>query len=374
MTRREKFLHYVKTGFTEPGAEKRVICSPQIGANAGYDAKLAGKIYTGEATFSDTMAAVSRYDMLPLYNVWIGSLAHYDPWVTDVSTRTDTMKEYSSHCDTPYGTMYRHGFEYPYKGGGTLVYAVNSVEDLDKLEYILDMAMSEGDFSHYTKIARDYSAFFGDDGPVSLQWEMAPYAMLSYPSIATTAMLPYDDEKRYYRLMDKIEALDMRIIDAIVGTGIDFIVLGSHGSEIISPRYYDDYIMPYAIRLADYAHEKGFMIYNHSCGLIEPMLTMGYFNRMGIDLFETISPQPEGNIITFEDALSKLDPDICTRGNVSLTLLLNGSPEDVKKEVFSIMKAAEGRKHFVAASDYLMYDVPEANVIAMCEAVEEYYK
>ena len=38
------------------------------------------------------------------------------------------------------------------------------------------------------------------------------------------------------------------------------------------------------------------------------------------------------------------------------------------------MDAAKGRKHIVAASDYLLYDVPEENVIAMCDAVEEYYQ
>ena len=162
-------------------------------------------------------------------------------------------------------------------------------------------------------------------------------------------------------------------MDALASTGIDFVTIGAMGSEVLSPRYYENYIVPYAKKLADYAHSKGFMIYNHTCGLLEPMLGMGYFNQMGIDLFETISPPPEGNILSFEDALSKIDPNICTRGNISLSLLINGKPDDIKKEVFSIMKAAEGRKHIVAASDYLMYEVPEANVIAMCEAVEEYY-
>ena len=125
--------------------------------------------------------------------------------------------------------------------------------------------------------------------------------------------------------------------------------------------------------MTDYAHSKGLLIYSHICSPIEPMLTMGYYNQMGIDLFETISPPPEGNIKSLEDALSKLDPQICTRGNVSMSLLLSGAPDQVREEVFHIMDAAKGRKHIVAASDYLMYEVKEANVAAICQTAEDYY-
>jgi uroporphyrinogen-III decarboxylase len=104
------------------------------------------------------------------------------------------------------------------------------------------------------------------------------------------------------------------------------------------------------------------------------MLTKGYYNQMGIDLFETLSPAPEGNIKSLADALSKLDDGICTRGNVSLSKMVTGTPELIRQEVHSIMEAAKGRKHMVAASDYLLYDVPEVNVKALCDAVEEYYK
>ena len=134
----------------------------------------------------------------------------------------------------------------------------------------------------------------------------------------------------------------------------------------------ESFIVPYSRLVTDYAHSKGLLIYSHICSPIEPMLSKGYYNQMGIDLFETISPAPEGNIKSLADALSKLDDRICTRGNVSLSKILTGTPQSVKQEVYEIMNVSKNRKHIVAASDYLLYDVPEVNVAALCDAVEEY--
>jgi hypothetical protein len=314
--------------------------------------------------------------MLPLYNcVGVDPFMHCKEikWVTDSHIKEEKKIEIKSHCETPHGTMYRHYLEHPEKGGFNTVNAINSADDLDMLEYALDCALSCDDYGCYTELGKSYSQKVGDDGALGAQWCMQPYEMLGYPSSVTTAMLPYEDEPRFFRLMDKILELDKKIIDALAPSGVDFVFLGGPGSEMISPAYYEKYLVPYSKLVTDYAHSKGLLIYSHICSPIEPMLSKGYYNQMGIDLFETLSPAPEGNIKSIADAFTKLDDKICTRGNVSLSKLVTGTPELIRQEVYSIMEAAKGRKHIVAASDYLLYDVPEANVKALCDAVEEYY-
>ena len=371
MTKREKFIDYVKNG------GEQLICSPQIGGGAGYCAKLMGKRFCSEGTTEDTIAVNSRLNMLPLYNFGLDPFMHCKEiqWVNDSYFKDDTKIESTSHCDTPHGTMRRHYLEHPGKGGFNIVNAINDEDDLDMLEYVIDTALSsDGDYGCYTELGKKYSQLIGDDGAVSLQWCMQPYEMLGYPPTVATVMLPKYDEERFFSLMDKIVELDKKIIDALCGSGVDFLVLGGPGSEMISPEYYEKYLVPYSKLVTDYAHSKGFMIYSHICSPIEPMLTLGYYNQMGIDLFETLSPAPEGNIISIADAFTKLDPRMCTRGNVSLSKMVTGTPADIREEVFNIMDAAKGRKHMVAVSDYLLYDVPEENVQALCDAVEEYYQ
>lgn len=72
------------------------------------------------------------------------------------------------------------------------------------------------------------------------------------------------------------------------------------------------------------------------------------------------------------DAMREIEPDICTRGNVGLDLLLNGTPQQIQEAVHQIKQATSGRKHMIAASDYLFYHIPEENVIALCKAANQY--
>jgi uroporphyrinogen-III decarboxylase len=158
---------------------------------------------------------------------------------------------------------------------------------------------------------------------------------------------------------------------AVAEGGADFVFLGGPGAEMISPRYYEEYLIPYSRKISDLAHQMGLLIYSHICSPIEPFLTKGFYNRMGIDLFETLSPLPVGNVISLADALKKIDSGICTRGNLGLDVLVNATPQEVYKQTQKLIKESQGRKHIIAASDYLFYEVPEENVHAMARAVKE---
>jgi uroporphyrinogen-III decarboxylase len=145
---------------------------------------------------------------------------------------------------------------------------------------------------------------------------------------------------------------------------------------MISPKYYEDFLIPYSKIVTEMAHKNGLLVYTHICSPIEPMLTLGYHNKMGIDLFETLSEAPVGNVKNIEDAFSKLSPEICTRGNIGLDKLLECKPQEIKDMSLRILEAAYkmNRKHILAASDYMFYDTPSENVQAMCEAVKEFNK
>ncbi|NLG24170.1 MAG: hypothetical protein GX558_02365 [Clostridiales bacterium] len=371
MTDKRRFVDYVKNG------GERLLCSPQIGAGAGYDAKLLGRQFCSQAPAEELPAICRRYPMTPLFNVGLDPIGHLKSprWTPEQRSATDQAIEARWRIDTPHGAMRRHSIEHPKLGGFNVESAVNGVGDLDKLEYLIDRAIDERDCSCHADTGRHYARLFGEQGALSVQWCMQPYEMLGFPDTVTTVLLAMDDEPRFFRLMDKIVTLDKMLIDALAGTGVDFVFLGGPGSEMISPAYYEKYLVPYSQRVTDYAHQKGLLIYSHICSPIEPMLTMGYYNRMGIDLFETLSPKPEGNVSSLRDAFSKLDPAICTRGNVSLSLMVTGRPQEIRDQVFAIMDAAHdmGRKHIVAVSDYLLYDVPEDNVAALCRAAQDYY-
>lgn len=363
--KREQFLHYVKHG-----GEK--FCSPQIGAGAGFDTKCAGKEWIGETTLEDTLETVGRFDMVPLINVgcpFEGCVQDLS-WKERVTESTDwrITREYT--LDTPVGTLRRVVCEEKMSGLCMLKYAVTCEEELDVFRYYAD-ALLEADFSPVARYTREAVDKIAGRAALSVQWPVQPYELLCFPSTVDTVFLAGDCPEKFGKLMDKIVAIDEKLMKAVKEGGGDFIFLGGPGSELLSPSYYENYIIPYSQVVTSMAHNLGLLVYSHICSPIEPFLTMGFYNRMGIDLFETLSAPPVGNIKSLKDALDKLDPKICTRGNVGLDILLNQSPQEVREEVYRILEASEGRKHIVAASDYLFYQVPEKNVQAMCQAGRE---
>jgi hypothetical protein len=364
-TNRERFIDYVKNG----GA---AICSPQIGAGAGFDTRLAGKEWVSETTLEDTLAAVGRFDILPLLNVGC-------PYETGMAVQWETVKTEKQgdrittehRLTTPVGTLTRKLIENKREGTFQPKYPVSSDDDLGAMEYYID-ALLDADYSDVTVQTRAAVQTVGGRGPLSVQWAAQPYELLCLPNTVDTVMLHNDYPERCEAMMKKIIEIDKRLFKAVANGGGDFIFLGGPAAEMVSPSIYERLIIPNSQIVTEAAHASGLLVYSHICSPIEPFLTMGFYNRMGIDLFETLSPPPVGNVKSIGDALSKLDDRICTRGNVGLDVLLNGTAEDVRAKILEILKASVGRKHIVAASDYLFYNTPEENVRVMAETVKAF--
>jgi len=370
---RTRFLDYVRTGCGH------MFCSPQIGAGAGFDARLCGKEWVTEVTLADTKAVCSRFDMVPLYNAGLPDLTRLTPgftWeVTSASVDEKGRRVTGRTFRTPAGELQNRTVEEKRRGATQTRYPVEEEPDLAVLSAWLDALLDAADMEVIRQGVAQLRAEVGGDEALSIQWAMQPYELLCFPDTMHTAILAAECPELFRPLMDKILRLDERLLDAVAAGGGDFVFLGGPGSEMISPRYYEDFLIPYSRTVTEMAHAKGLLVYTHICSPIEPMLTLGCYNRMGIDLFETLSEPPVGNVRSLADAFGKLSPDICTRGNIGLDLLLEGTPAQVVEKSLEILEVASkaGRKHVLAASDYLFHDIPEENVQAMCRAVRQFY-
>ena len=340
MTKRERYVDYVKNG-----GEK--FCSPQIGAGAGFDTKMAGKEWVSETTMEDTIRATEQFDMLALYNFGLPDASFCNPDLAFKNISFEDGEErkstYEFVCEK--GRLERQFVEHKYSGTTPISYPVQDEEDLDVFEWFLDESLKT-DLSPITDFVKNASDMIGDRGAVSLQWGMQPYELFSWPDTVTAMFLANDCTEKYLGLMDKIVELDFKFIECCAKGGADFVFLGTPAAEIISPRYFEEFIVPYSKIVTAEAHRQGLLVYSHVCSPIEPMLTNGYFNEMGIDLFETLSMPPVGNVESLADALSKLDPKICTRGNIGLDLLINETPERIEQECFTALKPPKAANIF----------------------------
>ena len=165
-------------------------------------------------------------------------------------------------------------------------------------------------------------------------------------------------------------AATLQVNEIAMQEGIDFMSEGSFGLELVSPKWYERYDLTYLPRMSAHTHAHNGLFWYHNCGRTRELIRRGYFNRLGCDVIETISPPPEGNNDLFE-ARRMLDPAICTKGNLSLILLLSGSASEVEQATRKMVQAVEGYAHIYSTADAVYGDTPVENFIIFLRTARE---
>lgn len=364
MTQRSQFIQYIRQG-----GDVR-LASIQIGGGAGFDTKLAGKEWVSETTVEDTLAAYEQVGGLGLINLGLPGFDVCVPELTWKNTTEICGEERVTHSclDTPCGCLEWEHHERRKQGTTPVRYPIRFGDSLEPVKWIVDKQFEA--VPHIAELVGPVLEKAHPEWPVCIQWSVQPFEMLCLTPAPDAVMFAMNDMEGYRSLCDRILELNLALCRAVIGAGADFIFLGGPGRELMSPLLYETFMVPDSQKISAAVHDAGGMVYSHICSPIQPFLDMGYYGQMGIDLFETLSPPPVGNVTSLADARKYLPEDMCTRGNIGLDVLLNGSVEDVQRGTLEIIEATEGHKHFVAASDYLFYNIPFENVRAVVKTVE----
>lgn len=368
MSCRTDFVDYVKNGSDE------LFVSLQIGSGAGFDCKLAGKEWNSEGTIDDTIAAYETVGCHPLYNVGLPDLGLINPAIRwDDRTHAQGDKRITDRfLSTPFGDISWRWAEQKKHGITPVKYPLTSesANVFDIVNWYVEM-MAET-VTGVGELVAPLLAKMQPHGAVSMQWNVQPFEMLGLLAVQDLAMLAMLEAEKYRRSCSLIREVNIELLREVFKAGCDFIFLGGPGSEMLSPKLYEDFLIPDSRQIADAAHAAGGLIYSHICSPIEPFLTKGFYNQMGIDLFETFSSPPVGNVSDMAYARKICDTKMCTRGNIGLDVLLNGTIEEVEQATITVIEATRGTKHMIAASDYLFYDIPLENVLTVVRTAKQY--
>jgi hypothetical protein len=174
----------------------------------------------------------------------------------------------------------------------------------------------------------------------------------------------------FERSMDAIFQAACIIFTIAMEQGIDFMSEASYGLEMISPQQFEAQDVRYIARLARFTHNHGGLFWYHNCGKTRALIHSGAFNRLGADVIETIAPPPEGDNDLAESRRA-LDPSICTKGNLSLGLLRDGTPEDVIQATRAIIGAVKGATHIISTADAVYAETPPENFVAFLQTARE---
>lgn len=149
---------------------------------------------------------------------------------------------------------------------------------------------------------------------------------------------------------------------AQLNAGADIIGIGDAASSLIGPSLYEEFALPYQQKLIETIHKAGGKVKLHICGDLNPVLHL--VAKTGADIIDL------DHMVDFSKACELFPVTSCISGNFDpVQVLLQGTPEDVKKAVHTCMKFADRSRTMIAGGCEVPKFTPQENLMAVYEAL-----
>lgn len=187
-------------------------------------------------------------------------------------------------------------------------------------------------------------------------------------------MATFDKPEWVHELMQILSDRKLAYIEeSLKGAKVDLVETGGGASSntVISPAIHEEFCLPYDRKMHDLLRNVGHKSVYHTCGGMTKILDLILQN--GCDASETLSPVGVGGDITnAEVVVEKFVGKLAMIGGMDqMSILTDGKPEDIRKEVFRLFDAfGKNGGYIMSASDHFFH-APRENIFAFAEAAKE---
>jgi hypothetical protein len=188
-------------------------------------------------------------------------------------------------------------------------------------------------------------------------------------------MAPYLDLNFYKDLMEFCTLDTIAVTCQVLETQPDVVRLIGNiaNAGIVSGKFYFDYVFPYEKQLIDFITASNGKVLFHNCGKCSSFLKI-YSRMLAGHALESLSqPQTGGDIENLKQARNLLGDKVVMVGNFDqVSLLKNGTPDQIRDEVKNIFRQTSGDKKFVfSTSDSIIPGTPAENIIALADMAKK---
>ncbi len=160
----------------------------------------------------------------------------------------------------------------------------------------------------------------------------------------------------------------------LAACGVEAILISSAlaGGHFISPRHYQELVLPYEKMVIEGIKEKyDLPIYTHICGKIGDRLEL--IAATGTNGIDTLDPPPLGNV-ELAEAKRRVGQKLFLKGNIDpVNVILKGTPSEVLEAAKRCLEAAkEGGGYILSTACSVPPYAPPENILMLSEAVERY--
>ena len=243
---------------------------------------------------------------------------------------------------------------------------------------------SAGDFDQFVKYqpsVRHYDTrhitnareVLGDRGIVA-PWAQGAFNSVSfYRSLDQLIMDPLTDMGFYTSMLEYFSGRMFELIVQLSDAGADMICAGGNiaNGKTAGPSYFSEHVLQPEAEFARRVKELGVHYLYHNCGDAKSLYDV--YSPIKMSVYETLTapPHSDGDL---DLAFETFDSDIVLSGNVDqIDLLVNGTPDEIRKKVKEITDTAKPYGNFIlAASDYFTEGTPYDNIQAFADAGLEF--
>ncbi len=286
---------------------------------------------------------------------WIVTVCNMDPWIRPFETIEETSAEVI--VKTGFGVYMKKKFEYPMPE--MFKWEIDSIEKLEAAMPTFDPPddprrfFSAGDnqiagvgdgFERnsppWIETARSLHIDFPVFGSIIECSEFLTRAVGQENAMLWMGLYP----ERMGECINRIGRfyLDMAKAQIDAGEGIidGFMIWGdvAYGKGMFfSPDYWREYFKPWVKAMADYAHEKGLMVFYHGCGNVHAI--MSDYAEIGIDAYNPLEVKAGMDAVELR---RQYGHSIGFCGNSDIQVWETGDKERIRREVLRKLNAAKG--------------------------------
>jgi len=152
---------------------------------------------------------------------------------------------------------------------------------------------------------------------------------------------------------------------------VDIYGYAINGYEWLSPDLYERYMIPQARRINEIAAAQGRLSWIHTCGKMKRIAAGDAYGRMGVDIVESLSAPPSGDVDDLAETRRTIGPDITTRGAINCELMYSDDLAAVRERTAQVLEATRGFRHMVGDTNSSYPAYPWANIKAVIDVVRE---
>jgi len=167
-----------------------------------------------------------------------------------------------------------------------------------------------------------------------------------------------DTPQMYLEAAEIIIENQVRFAKAQIAAGADMIGVGDSVASLISPKMYQNYVLPFEKRLFDAIHEAGATVKLHVCGDISRSIDL--MAQTGCDIIDI------DWMVPVDKSRTLAGPNVTLAGNFDPSaVLLQGSPQDVADAARRCLEMG-GRRFILQPGCEVPPGTPEQNLRAFC--------